>query len=598
MKNLFRLFFVTFSLFLLVSCGGNGNDSAQENESNSDGDSVAVSLRVARDADGSCTGMELDCLSQEIAAIAFQIKNGKGEIVFQKSVARADLKNLKEITGIKNADNATLVVSVFLGNDMNTPKWQGRVTSLKFEKGKTTKATVLLYPAAPQPKEVAMPEKLTTARFGHTSTVLGDGRVLVAGGFASCGDNGKCAATESVEIIDIESGKIETLAPMTAKRAMHTAVTLNDGSILFIGGVQSFSAAQQEESFQNYPVLPYSLTGAVTTVERYMPSYPKFNMKENNLGTPTANYTEQVSVPEGIAFLTFQSILAKRTSETGIDVFLVGGVEEVDENKVPSAKTYKFTITDSTAEDGSVSIGGVTEFKETSSAMLLPALAYSSGAILAVGGRPVVAAAARDETNEETTEETTEETSEETPGEETADKTVVVASLISENESRDITGDIKNNIFFTNSTALDDALYTFAGMPNKKAIENAKENGVIRKWNLSDGSMQVFNKTENMLRSWNGNIAFAETLYDSRNNRFIVIGGTDAEDLYQVINATDFELYGKDPTHKMSDKRIMPKASVVPAGTIGDRPILVITGGTSALNSTGSAANTIKINIL
>ena len=242
-----------------------------------------------------------------------------------------------------------------------------------------------------------------------------------------------------------------------------------------------------------------------------------------------------------------------------------------------SNKTYKFTITDSTAEDGSVLIGEVTEFaevKESSeeseeavpSPMLLPALAYSNGSILAVGGRN--------------------------------NSSQFAASIISESESKNI-GQNSDNIFFTNSAALDDALYTFGGMPNKSGVlENAKENGVIRKWNLSDGSMQIFDKSENILRSWNGNIAFAETLYDSNNNRFIVIGGTDAEDLYQVIEGTDFELYGSSPTHQMTDKRIMPKTSIVPKGIIGDRPILVITGGTSALNNTGSAANTIKINIL
>ena len=578
MKNLLRLFFVIFSLFFLVSCGGNDSDSALDNGSDSDGDSVAVSLRVARDADSGCTGMQLDCLSQDIAAIAFQIKNGKGETVFQKSVARNDLKNLKELTGIKNADNANLIVSVFLGTDVTTPKWQGKVTGLKFEKGKTTKATVLLYPTAAQPKEIAMPEKLTTARFGHSATVLIDGRVLIAGGFPSCGANGKCTATDSVEIIDMESGRIETLAPMTAKRAMHKVVTLNDGSLLFIGGVQGFSATQQEEAFENYPFLPYSQTSALTTIERYMPAYPKFNMKENGLGTPIANFTETLPLPDenAAAFMIFQSILTKRFPEKNqIDVFLVGGV---DKDGKPSNKTYKFTITDSTAEDGSVSIGGITEFAEVTesseeseeavpSPMLLPALAYSNGSILAVGGRN--------------------------------NSTQFAASIISESESKNI-GQNSDNIFFINSLAMDDALYTFGGMPSTggPALQNSKNNGVSRKWDPSDGSMKIFNKSENILRSWGENVAFAETLYDPRNNRFIVIGGTDAEDLYQVINATDFELYGVSPTHQMNDKRIMPKASVVPAGIIGDRQILVITGGTSALDSTGSATNTIKINIL
>ena len=268
MKNLSWLIFTVFALLCFASCGGNENDFSQGDEN--EGDSVAVSLRVARDADSGCTGMELDCITKELAAISFQIRNGNGEPVFQKSFTRSEMKNLKEIKGIKNADNATLIVSVFLGSDMNSPKWQGKATGLKFEKGKTTSVTILLYPLATQPKEISMPEGLTIARFGHSATVLGDGRILVAGGFPSCGANGKCVATESVEIIDIESGMIEnkTLVNLNEKRAMHTTIALNDGSVLFIGGVQGFSATSQEEAFEDFPILPYSQLNAVKTIER------------------------------------------------------------------------------------------------------------------------------------------------------------------------------------------------------------------------------------------------------------------------------------------------------------------------------------------
>jgi len=557
MKNLFRLFFVIFSIFFFVSCGGSEWDSSQDGESGSDEESMAVSLRTVRDAGSGCTGMELDCLSQDIAALSFQIRNGNGENIFSKSFARNDLKNLKKITGIKNADNATLIVSVFLGSDPNTPKWQGKVSGLKFEKGKTTSVTVLLYPLAAQQKEISMPEGLTNARFGHTATVLGDGRILIAGGFTSCGANGKCAATDSVEIIDMESGKVETLANMIEKRAMHTAVPLNDGSILFIGGVQGFSASQQEKAFDDFPSLPYSQTNAVTTIERYMPSYPRYNMKTNGCGTSIANYTE--NIPAEIPFMTFQSILTRRVSDTQTEVFLVGGV---DEEGKPSNKTYKFLITE--AEDGTVSAGTPVEFAESSTAMILPALSYSNGSIFAVGGRNNSSDSA--------------------------------ASLISESESKDL-GENSNNIFFPNSIYAKETLYTFGGLPNDgENLINSDQDGVIRKWNL-DGSINT-PESKNLLRTWGKNIAFAGTLFDSERSRFILAGGTNAEDLYQVINATNLELYDNTPTHRMADKRIMPQLSIVPAGIIGEKSIIVITGGTSAIDSTGATANTIKINIL
>ena len=556
MKKLFLLIFVISSLFF-VSCGGS-EDPAQDEGTETDNEGAALALRAVRD--GGCSGtMGFDCLSQDLAAISFQIRNGKGETVFSKSIPRSELKNLKEIKGIDEAENATLLVSVFLGSDVTTPKWQGKATGLKFEKGKTTKVTLLIYPLATQAMELEMPEGLTIPRFGHSMTVLADGRILVAGGFTSCGANGKCAATDSVEIIDMESGKIETLAPMTEKRAMHTAVALNDGSVLFIGGVQSLNATQQtkEEKFENFPLLPYGQIGAVKTMEQYMPSYPKFNMKENNLGTPIANITKPVTAE--IPFSTYQSVLTKRTADNQTEVFLVGGL---DSEGVPSGKTYKFTVTET--EDGSLPvIGDVTDFAESSAQMLLPALAYSDGAIIAAGGRQSDSEAA--------------------------------ASKISASESVDF-GEAKHNIFFTQSIAANNNLYTFGGyeLNEEKNIKESTDNK-IRTWNISGQEISV--AKDNLLTRGN-NVIFPESVNDSKNDRFIIIGGTNASDIYQVINATDLERYKDSPTHSMTDKRIMPKAAIVPAGIVVDKPIIVFSGGTSALDSTGSAVKTIKINIL
>ncbi|MBR6421722.1 hypothetical protein IKS86_03285 [bacterium] len=610
MKNLFRLFFVIFSIFFFVSCGGD--------ESNSEEEGASFSFRMMRDAESECSEMELECLTLDISAIAFKIttktKNGDDKTVPINgkpgfSISRQQLKDFDgKVKGIEDATNATLMVSVFTGTDstgqpnVTYANYEGRATGLNFKKGKTTKADILLYPVAPRAKELEMPKtkNLAMPRFGHTSTVLSDKRVLVAGGFVSCGDSGQCAATDSVEIIDIESGEIEPLIPMTTKRAMHTAIPLNDGSVLFIGGVQDFSAKQQETAFDGYPLLPYVQKNAVTTIEKYMPSQPTHNRKINNSGTSVENKTETITVPEEIKFMTFQSIFVKQTlndEENNIaefDVFLVGGV---DAEGKPSKKTYKLTITDSTVGEGTVSVSTVTEFAETSSPMILPAIAYSNGSILAVGGRPAPSAAStRDTTEDETTDETTEETTEEPTAE--SGSTGVVASIISENESKDIEADLSSNIFFANSAASDNALYTLGGMPNKSGeLTDSDQNGVIRKWNLSSGSFET-PENNNGLSSNGKNVAFAKTILDKKNNRLIVVGGTSAENMYQVINAATLEKL-KDPTsHYMTDKRIMPDASIIPAGTIGNNPILIITGGTSALNNNGSAANTIKINVL
>ena len=586
MKNLFWLIFAICPLFIL-SCGGEENGSE---ESVSGDETIAVSIRAA--GSDECTGMELGCLT-DLALVVFQIKNGLGETVFSKSVERKDIKNHLELTGIKNAENATLIISVFGADssgvaNLNSVKWQGKATGLKFEKGKTTKVKILLYPTTVQTvwknekdkdgnykqveynTELSMPEGLTIPRFGHVSTVLTDGRILVTGGFTSCFSNGKCPASKSVEIIDLESGTVETLADMVEERAMHTVVPLSDGSVLILGGVHSLDINWQDSAFEGFPLMRFVPTTASTTIEKYMPSYPKHNMKENGLGMPLANLTKSVTTASPIPFSTFQSIVAEKISDTETAVFLVGGLEEISEegsesNKiVASKKTYKFIVSET--EDGSVSVGEIEELAESSDGMLLPAVAYSNGSVIAAGGRPSASEFA--------------------------------GSVISKDASENF-GTSKDNIFFTQGTLVNGNLYTFGGYELDSEGNFSESNyNKIRKWNVASKDISSLDNVYLLTRG--NNIIFPGIVLDvkNNNNRLHIIGGTNATDIYQVVNADSLALYGAPQTHMMSDKRVMPSPVVVPAGVIGDTPMIVIIGGISMLDSNGSAVKTIKINNL
>lgn len=79
------------------------------------------------------------------------------------------------------------------------------------------------------------------ARFGHSTTVLKDGRVLVAGGVELTA-NGEVSCDnilQSMEIYDPASGTWEELdEKLKQRRAFHTATRLHGwGSVLFLGGV-------------------------------------------------------------------------------------------------------------------------------------------------------------------------------------------------------------------------------------------------------------------------------------------------------------------------------------------------------------------------
>ena len=74
---------------------------------------------------------------------------------------------------------------------------------------------------------------LTTARGGHTSTLLGNGKVLVAGGFADFPGN---IALNSTELFDPATSAFSPSGTMSDARGDHTATLLSDGKLLVIGG--------------------------------------------------------------------------------------------------------------------------------------------------------------------------------------------------------------------------------------------------------------------------------------------------------------------------------------------------------------------------
>lgn len=71
------------------------------------------------------------------------------------------------------------------------------------------------------------------ARLGHTATLLGNGRVLVAGG-SGCQDMPVCTSTE---LYDPATGRWVPGGHMSAWRFFHTATLLHNGDVLVAGGV-------------------------------------------------------------------------------------------------------------------------------------------------------------------------------------------------------------------------------------------------------------------------------------------------------------------------------------------------------------------------
>jgi hypothetical protein len=88
--------------------------------------------------------------------------------------------------------------------------------------------------AAQSPDTFTPVANLTVPREFHTSTLLPNGTVLIAGGFS--GGNGPFSTWDSAELYDPVRKTFVSAGRMTAARQMHTATLLPNGTVLIAGG--------------------------------------------------------------------------------------------------------------------------------------------------------------------------------------------------------------------------------------------------------------------------------------------------------------------------------------------------------------------------
>ena len=109
----------------------------------------------------------------------------------------------------------------------------GRDSTCAFTCGQRTWRSAELYdPATGTFSPAGAPAQ---ARFNHTATLLPDGRVLIAGGTTP--DLEGTDVSSLVEVYDPAANRFQTLGTMLRPRASHTATLLGDGKVLLAGGL-------------------------------------------------------------------------------------------------------------------------------------------------------------------------------------------------------------------------------------------------------------------------------------------------------------------------------------------------------------------------
>jgi N-acetylneuraminic acid mutarotase len=185
---------------------------------------------------------------------------------------------------------------------------------------------------------------MTSARRGHTSTLLPDGKVLVTGGWIKYTDAKSLA---SAEIYNPATGLWTPTESMTTARRDHTATLLPNGKVLVAGGWNGDSVVLSSAEIYDPATGKWSITGSMTSTTMAGPATllpgGKVLVVGGWNGDPLAS--AEIYDPATGTWAVTKSMTSGRINPTATllsngKVLVAGGMYDSDGNSLASAELY------------------------------------------------------------------------------------------------------------------------------------------------------------------------------------------------------------------------------------------------------------------
>ena len=235
----------------------------------------------------------------------------------------------------------------------------------------------------PQTNTFSSTGNMGFARSGHSATALPDGKVLVAGGY-----NG--IYLDSAEIYDTRTGKFTQAGKMTLPRSGHIAVLLAGGKVLLAGGVGTGWTFLADAELYDPTTNIFTKTGGMTTARE---SHTATLLKDGNVlvigghqgrrSAITIYQSAEIYDPVGGRFTATANLTVKRhkhdaTLLTDGTVLIVGGSDERDSRGAYNSAEIYDPKTKSSAKLGDMNLA---RYKHQGTTVLL-----KNGKTLIAGG--------------------------------------------------------------------------------------------------------------------------------------------------------------------------------------------------------------------